>query len=1107
MGCVRGVCALRVFLSQCFTATEPRRAQTKQRDPAPSTTSAIMDLNSENIDPASAGTAFVKPAPPVAPAKKVRKRRKSVGPAMSAASDALDASDAEREDSAPFASEADTAPGKSQTEPPPVTQSEPPPVTQPEPSSATDSDLPDESAAPPATVDLSVEALQIELHVARSEVKRLSFELETALQDNEDLQDQNSELRKQLAHMEASLAHEKEARAAAELRKQLAHMEASLAHEKEARAAVEDDAGHEIESKEARQAISAKVAHTAADEDLLQLLRNAEASLATIPPSKQASPPSELPPPSTTLSTCALSNPVAFSARLCGDMAAMTAMSCYTPQAPASLAQASGPAEALQSKKAPAEFAAPLAAFSCPCSPSQVLSSTAAAETTAATPVPQSTPRRPRMPLSVALPSTPGLALLSQSRPPTTLPRHRPPVGVPAPSAEVATEVAAANAEVEVVAMAASTAASTAAVATGDAAEATMAPPSPPPPPSPAAESVAALEASVAALEATVAPPPPSPAAASAADAGMVQRAPSPPLAVPSKTVPPPIASPVGEGAAATRRRARRKSVVSRADLALHQEDVAAEVAAESAAEAAAAESASSVEAATVTEGATMAEVTEAEATAEPDAAAQTIEHVTKASTSESAVPPPNADALDASEASSIQAEAQAEVSAPLPMALPDESTLRSLSSPAEMLSAALEAAIGATEALGAPGALGLQPAQTEALRALFGALGQIASSQAESSAKQAAAATAAKKGRGGKVGGSAKNGSSSSGSSESSGGGGTRSARSVQFTTHDLSSLAPPGRAGSRPQAEAEQEAMVERLAALIHSQWALLPVSPNVQAVDAKAAPSAETAAMRACLATLQACLEALGSSSALSAELRAASSFYGVELWGWLRRGQPMLWRRLGELLSSSLRLHLSAIFSEEEDAEPDPLLATMRQRVREHVAAHGPEAYTTTGTEESFSSVITTNLLLMHRHAPSLAPGTAAGAALAAAAADDECAAALHELPAEMKDSLLAWAHAHSLLQQIFGPREPLGKLMKLPVNVPHFARLSALASVASALESRGSCDEAYLAPLRDIPQLQRDLHTKATWAKVAHETLLVFAKRRTTRAKRGEAADK
>jgi len=1074
-----------------------------------------MDLNSENIDPASAGTAFVKPAPPVAPAKKVRKRRKSVGPAMSAASDALDASDAEREDSAPFASEADTAPGKSQTEPPPVTQSEPPPVTQPEPSSATDSDLPDESAAPPATADLSVEALQIELHVARSEVKRLSFELETALQDNEDLQDQNSELRKQLAHMEASLAHEKEARAAAELRKQLAHMEASLAHEKEARAAAElrkqlahmeaslahekearaaaeDDAGHEIESKEARQAISAKVAHTAADEDLLQLLRNAEASLATIPPSKQASPPSELPPPSTTLSTCALSNPVAFSARLCGDMAAMTAMSCYAPQAPPS-----GPAEALQSKKAPAEFAAPLAAFSCPCSPSRVLSSTAAAETTAATPVPQSTPRRPRMPLSVALPSTPGLALLSQSRPPTTLPRHRPPVGVPAPSAEVATEVAAANAEVEVVAMAASTAASTAAVATGDAAEATMAPPSPPPPPSPAA-------ASVAALEETVAPPPPSPASASAADAGMVQRAPSPPLAVPSKTAPPPIASPVGEGAAATRRRARRKSVVSRADLALHQEDVAAEVAAESAAEAAAAESASSVEAATVPEDATLAEVTEAEATAEPDAAAQTIEHVTKASTSESAVPPPNADALDASEASSIQAEAQAEVSAPLPMALPDESTLRSLSSPAEMLSAALEAAIGVTEALGAPGALGLQPAQTEALRALFGALGQIASSQAESSAKQAAAATAAKKGRGGKVGGSAKNGSSSSGSSESSGGGGTRSARSVQFTTHDLSSLAPPGRAGSRPQAEAEQEAMVERLAALIHSQWALLP---NVQAVDAKAAPSAETAAMRACLATLQACLEALGSSSALSAELRAASSFYGVELWGWLRRGQPMLWRRLGELLSSSLRLHLSAIFSEEEDAEPDPLLATMRQRVREHVAAHGPEAYTTTGTEESFSSVITTNLLLMHRHAPSLAPGTAAGAALAAAAADDECAAALHELPAEMKDSLLAWAHAHSLLQQIFGPREPLGKLMKLPVNVPHFARLSALASVASALESRGSCDEAYLAPLRDIPQLQRDLHTKATWAKVAHETLLVFAKRRTTRAKRGEAADK
>ena len=968
-----------------------------------------MDLNSENIDPASAGTAFVKPAPPVAPAKKVRKRRKSVGPAMLAASDALDASDAEREDSAPFASEADTAPGKPQTEPPPVTQPgpppitqpEPPPVTQPEPASATHSDLKEESAAPPATAGLSVEAWQIELHVARSEVKRLSFELETALQDNEDLQDQNSELRKQLAHMEASLAHEKEARAAAE-----------------------------ADARDMKSIIGAP-SNGEDDEDHLQLLmlRNAAASLATLPsapPSKQAE---ELPPQSTTLSTCALSNPVAFSARLCGDMAAMTA---NAPKAPASLAQVSGPAEALAAESAaghdrrPLCRAAPLAAAPTAAAETLEVVGHRTAEHSASTPVPQSTPRRPRMlgamTVCIALPSTPGLALLSMSRPPTTLPRDMEtpvalwsaapmtciPVGVPVPSAElpteVSTEVAAAKAaaaaekenkenevnEVEVVAMVASPAA----VATGDAAEATLA------------------------------------------------------------------------------------------------------------------EAATVSESSTVTEGATMP--TEAEAAAEPDAAAQSVEHVT---TPDSAMAPPTADALDAAEASepsSIQAEAQAEVSAPLPVALPEESTLRSLSSPAEMLSAALEAAIGVTEALGAPDALGLKPAQTEALRALFGALGQIASSQAanaKSSAKQAAAAAAAKKGKGGKAGGSAKNGSSSSsGSSESSGGDGTRSVRSVQFATHDLSSLAPPGRAGSRPQAEAEQEAIVERLAALIHSQWALLPVSPNAKAVDAKAAPSAEAAAMRACLATLQACLEALGSSAALSAELRAASSFYGVELWGWLRRGQPMLWRRLGELLSSSLRLHLSAIFSEEEDAEPDPLLATMRERVREHVAAYGTEAYTTTGTEESFSSVITANLLLIHRHAPTLAPGTAAGAALVAAAADDECAAALHDLPAEIKDSLLAWAHAHSLLQQIFGPREPLGKLMKLPVNVPHFARLSALASVASELESRGSCDEAYLAPLRDIPQLQRDLHMGATLAKVAHETLLVFAlnpKRRTTRTKRGD----
>ena len=41
-----------------------------------------------------------------------------------------------------------------------------------------------------------------------------------------------------------------------------------------------------------------------------------------------------------------------------------------------------------------------------------------------------------------------------------------------------------------------------------------------------------------------------------------------------------------------------------------------------------------------------------------------------------------------------------------------------------------------------------------------------------------------------------------------------------------------------------------------------------------------------------------------------------------------------------LSSSLRLHLSALLSEEEEAkEPDPLLARMHERVREHCNVFG------------------------------------------------------------------------------------------------------------------------------------------------------------------------
>ena len=49
-------------------------------------------------------------------------------------------------------------------------------------------------------------------------------------------------------------------------------------------------------------------------------------------------------------------------------------------------------------------------------------------------------------------------------------------------------------------------------------------------------------------------------------------------------------------------------------------------------------------------------------------------------------------------------------------------------------------------------------------------------------------------------------------------------------------------------------------------------------------------------------------------------------------------PVLRRRLSELLSSTLRFHLSMIFAEEEGGT-DPLLESVRARVREHAAANG------------------------------------------------------------------------------------------------------------------------------------------------------------------------
>ena len=108
--------------------------------------------------------------------------------------------------------------------------------------------------------------------------------------------------------------------------------------------------------------------------------------------------------------------------------------------------------------------------------------------------------------------------------------------------------------------------------------------------------------------------------------------------------------------------------------------------------------------------------------------------------------------------------------------------------------------------------------------------------------------------------------------------------------------------------------------------------------------------------------------------------------------------------------------------------------------------------------------------------------------------------LVELPAETKDGLLQWAQAHCVLLQVFGPREPLLKLMKHPSNKAHFASLQTLSAFASELQLP---DEMYLSPLQDLPGLQRALHAESSMGKAVHEGLLIFAmgsKRKSRRAR-------
>ena len=105
-------------------------------------------------------------------------------------------------------------------------------------------------------------------------------------------------------------------------------------------------------------------------------------------------------------------------------------------------------------------------------------------------------------------------------------------------------------------------------------------------------------------------------------------------------------------------------------------------------------------------------------------------------------------------------------------------------------------------------------------------------------------------------------------------------------------------------------------------------------------------------------------------------------------------------------------------------------------------------------------------------------------------------AFSELPAEERELLLRWAHAHSVLHPVFTSDEnsadgpaTIRALMANPLNASHFAALRAMAQHVRDLRL---VDEAYLAPLCDLDALGTSLAEDAWLAKALHEALCVYA---------------
>ena len=343
----------------------------------------------------------------------------------------------------------------------------------------------------------------------------------------------------------------------------------------------------------------------------------------------------------------------------------------------------------------------------------------------------------------------------------------------------------------------------------------------------------------------------------------------------------------------------------------------------------------------------------------------------------------------------------------------------------------------------------------------------------------------------------------------------GGKQKRVVRFAVHDLSCLAPPK--VSNPGSETEQDRLIEDLVSLIALQHQLLP--PPSSSATAAAASDTATATeaqegLRSALGALQNALAALEGAEALSVDMRTSASFYAFELSRWLSdAASPVLVRRAAELLSSSVRLHLSAVLSEEEGAETvDPHLQAIHQRVLELAALHSfNSAQTGEDSAEHFGALVTYCLKDLHEHASLLAEGTAVRASLLALhekkakavteygaeaaeiaiAAEDEEAAPLRDLTTEQKEGLLSWAQAQMILEQVFGQYEPsIETVMAAPLNRAHFERLRTLAAHVPVLGA--SADEAYLTPLSDMAALKASLIADEVLGKAALEGMMLFS---------------